>query len=185
MRFPTRFRFLSKQEHIIASEVFGKKVPSRRKIIITNGAGLGDRAFTIPFSLILVLFMTLAAIPMGFITTITVFITTVLSTSLNFGYFVNVGKAYSNLDSTNQAILIHEMVHVLQGEESFFSISYVVNSCFYQILQGRKAYCYVLGKKWKDYTAEQQAQIIEDWFRNGKMEDDVRRKYIDENLRKS
>lgn len=184
MKLPTRFRFLSSDEYLLVSEIFGCSVPSRRRIILTNGEGFGGRAFTIPISLVLIFVLAILALPMGFVTFATVLLSALLSSSLNFGYLISLGKNYSNLNSDTQAVLIHEMVHVLQSEKSFFSINYVLNSCFYQVLHGRKAYEYELGKKWKEYTVEQQAQIIEDWFRKGKRQEGIVWEYIGENFKK-
>ncbi len=37
---------------------------------------------------------------------------------------------------------------------------------------------------WGSYNVEQQASIVEDWFKNGSREDDPRFRYIRDNIRK-
>ena len=47
-----------------------------------------------------------------------------------------------------------------------------------------KAYRYTLGKRWGQYNVEQQASIVEDWFRKGRKTTDPRYRYIRDNIRK-
>lgn len=183
MRLPTKARFLSEQEYKIVKDIFGSRLPSRKRIIVTNAEGFGGRAFTIPLSLILIFLLSVAAFSLGLMQGLVVLVCTSLASSLNLGYVMNVGRAYSTLHSAHQSLLIHEMTHVWQGEKAFFSISYVLRSCFHQILKGKKAYSYELGKNWRKYSVEQQAQIIEDWFRSGKPEFGYLWDYVKENVR--
>ncbi len=85
---------------------------------------------------------------------------------------------------------IHELVHVWQGKHSKFNGSYQFSSLLSQawslISTGERkgAYQYKSGDSWDSYNVEQQAKIVEDWFRNGSKEDDERFKYIKETIRK-
>ncbi len=185
MRLPTKARFLSEQEYKIANDIFGSHLPSRKRIIVTNAEGFDGRAFTIPFSLILILFLSGVAFSFGLMQGLVVSICTLLASSLNIGYLMNVGRAYSTLHSANQALLIHEVTHVWQGKKAFFSVSYVLKSCLHQILKGRKAYFYELGKNWDKYSVEQQAQIIEDWIKSGKPEVGYLWHYVKENVKEN
>ncbi|RMG04892.1 MAG: hypothetical protein D6735_06185 [Acidobacteria bacterium] len=168
MRIPTRFRLLSEEEYRLALEVFNQNLPSKRRIIVTDGSGISDRAFTIPISLILIGAVTVMAIPFGLLTALIVFWSLCMASCLNPGYLMNVGKAYPNLGSEHPSLLIHEITHVWQGERAFFSITYVLNSCFHQILKGHSAYSYDIQSQ--KYSVEQEAQLIEDWFTAGKPE---------------
>jgi hypothetical protein len=69
----------------------------------------------------------------------------------------------------DKGTFIHELMHVWQSYYSPYRWGYVANSlCHrYLLLKGQKAYDYVAGKTWREYTVEQQAKIIEDWFRLG------------------
>lgn len=86
---------------------------------------------------------------------------------------------------------IHEMTHVWQGHHSAFSWEYMVES---MISQGRaiimhgdrdKAYEYDPEhlRAWKSYNVEQQANIVEDWFKGGMSASDPRFVYIADNIR--
>jgi hypothetical protein len=84
---------------------------------------------------------------------------------------------------------IHELTHVWQGCHGRFGWEYMVHSV---IAQGRaiiehgdrgSAYDYEPGKPWRDYNVEQQAMLVQDWFKRGMKIDDERYVYIAENLR--
>lgn len=85
---------------------------------------------------------------------------------------------------------IHELTHVWQGFHSSFGWEYMVSSMIAQghavLTQGdrNKAYDYKPGKAWKKYNVEQQALIVQDWFRNGMREDDERFTYVAKHIRK-
>jgi hypothetical protein len=95
----------------------------------------------------------------------------------------------------DQDLLIHELTHVWQGEDSLFSSAYVFKSLWHQ--RGGNAYDYGKDKPkpgefelqpWADYNPEQQAQLVEDWFHDGMKDNwegnEPRYQYIVENLRK-
>jgi hypothetical protein len=66
-----------------------------------------------------------------------------------------------------QRLLVHETTHVWQGKNSTMALTYVFSSVLNQGLHGGAAYSYVAGQPWRSYNAEQQASIVEDWFRAG------------------
>jgi hypothetical protein len=70
--------------------------------------------------------------------------------------------------------LIHELTHVWQGHHSQFAWEYIINSL---IAQGHAIL------KEGDYNVEQQASIVEDWFRNGMRPDDELFTYINDHIR--
>lgn len=77
-------------------------------------------------------------------------------------------------DRVRPVTFIHELTHVWQGHNSSNSFEYIINST---VAQGRaiakhgnrnKAYEYDdrAYLQWKKYNVEQQASIVEDWFRS-------------------
>jgi hypothetical protein len=84
---------------------------------------------------------------------------------------------------------IHELTHVWQGFHSGLGWEYMIES---MIAQGHavlttgdrnKAYEYKPGREWGDYNVEQQALLVQDWFRNGMRDDDERYSYIANHIR--
>ena len=84
---------------------------------------------------------------------------------------------------TLQATLIHELTHVWQGHHQSWPWSYVLNSMWHQAVRGRRAYVYTPGQPWETYAAEQQAQLVQDWFAAGERLGDPRTFYIDRHVR--
>jgi hypothetical protein len=168
---PTKYREMSASEYSIVTGVFGNTLPSRMRIIITDGAGMDGRAFTIPTSLVTsILGTTLARI---------------ISDACVMGdYLMNVGRDYNNLNTSQQELLVHETTHVWQGHNSTFSVGYVFSSVYNQVRFGGAAYKYTAGRPWRDYNAEQQASIVSDWFALGKPNSGPLYPYIVNHVRK-
>ena len=84
---------------------------------------------------------------------------------------------------------IHELTHVWQGYHAGLGWEYMVESMIAQghavITQGNRnrAYDYKPGEPWGNYNVEQQALLVQDWFRNGMRTDDERYTYIVNNIR--
>lgn len=77
-------------------------------------------------------------------------------------------KYYSNVPDN---LLIHELVHVWQGQNNGLTgLGYKLDSAIHQILPGN-AYHFderLMGRfGWGMFNAEQQAEIVESWFRKG------------------
>ena len=78
-----------------------------------------------------------------------------------------------DLAASDPALLVHEMAHVWQGRNSWFALSYVVESVVSQGVSAWRgagtggAYTYAPGRPWGSYNPEQQASIIEDWYKSG------------------
>ena len=76
-------------------------------------------------------------------------------------------------DPDMRARLIHELCHVWQGMHHLSAWSYVVGSVVSQglasVFEGsvKAAYKYKPGDLWGEYNYEQQAHIVEDWYRAG------------------
>jgi len=110
-----------------------------------------------------------------------------------------------------RASLIHELTHVWQGHHGAFAQGYMLKSFAAQGFHGvrdvmtarrwrgwachrRRAYDYTrkLGQSWKSFNVEQQAAIVEDWFREwmksglteaGEPTGDARHAYIEQHIR--
>jgi hypothetical protein len=158
---PTRVRTMSPAEYQIVSGVFGATLPHPSRILVTNAAGLNGRPFTIPTSLLSSIFGAHPALILPSA------IAGYLGSVVNLAYLMNVGSSYNTLASNDQPLLVHETAHVWHGKNSVFATSYVFNSLLNQCVHGVAAYAYTPGQPWRSYNAEQQAQIIEDWFFSG------------------
>ncbi|HEX8688156.1 MAG TPA: hypothetical protein VF654_16710, partial [Pyrinomonadaceae bacterium] len=85
---------------------------------------------------------------------------------------------------------IHELTHVWQGYHGLLGWAYMAQSMLaqgYAILTERsrhKAYTYEAGAPWESYNVEQQASIVQGWFRDGmRTEGDKRYAYIVNHIR--
>jgi hypothetical protein len=160
---PTSARFMNENEYAIVQRVMGNTLPYRIRIVITNGAGVDNRPFTIPTSLVTSL---LGAAASGFMAPIAA-LGGYLTSFMNLAYLMNVGSAYPDMSSKNQDLLVHETTHVWQGKNSTLSQTYVYNSVINQCMGTGSAYAYKPGADWGSYNVEQQASIVEDWFVSG------------------
>lgn len=79
-------------------------------------------------------------------------------------------------------VLIHELTHVWQGHSSELAWGYTLDSLFNQMVCGNSAYKYKLGNEWREYNVEQQASIVEDWYKRGRSTQDAAFRYIKDNL---
>jgi hypothetical protein len=165
---------MSHGEYALVDRVFGGTLPHRFRILVTDGAGLDGRAFTVPSSLIGTFLGTeelLANVTGG------------LSVSMNLGFLMNVGEDFAGLTTTAKDVLVHETAHVWQGHNSALPMAYVFSSIVNQCFRS-DAYGYSPGKNWKSYNAEQQASIVEDWFRSGESTSSSLYRYIANHVRK-
>ena len=156
----TKTRLLTQPEIALATTVFKQTIPYRG-VFVANGLGFEDRPFVLPIA-------------------------------AKFSFIMNVGDCYANMDKepfwvgnkryVPRGLLIHELTHVWQSVHGDHSWDYVVSSVWNQCVQG-DAYNYDSDnlKEWDEYGAEQQADIVEDWYKNGLKEDkdkDLRYYYI-------
>lgn len=160
---PYKERLLTDDEKNLARGVFGSTLPYGA-IWLSNGLGLGQRPYTIPHPLHL------------------------------GSYVVHFGPAGFD-DATDSsvmilgmkadAVLVHELTHVWQGTNRRNPFDYIVDSLYNQFRFGAGAYDYELtdGATWSDFSAEQQAHIVEDWYSNGSAESDARFPFIRDNVR--
>ena len=162
---PYAERHLTEDEKNLARKVFEETLPYG-SIYLSNGLGLGRRAYTIPHPL-----------HIG-------------------SYVIHVGKAIfkdatdsSNVmfKQTGDAIFIHELTHVWQGVNQRWAFGYIFNSLYHQAKDGSDAYdvdaADIGTKDWKHFNAEQQGQIVEAWYVAGMSETDPAFPYIRDNIR--
>jgi hypothetical protein len=168
MRRVRNVRKLGLKEVKIAEEVFNYTIPYA-KVLVSDGLGYNDREFTMPTSM---------PATIGF------------NVDEDLGkYVMHCGDGYygmSFLDKDKET-LIHELVHVWQGEHSSSSWDYVFGSMWSQAFSD-DAYKYdkKTYKQWGEYNPEQQAHIIQDWFAGGmkeKEEEDIRFYYVKKHIR--
>jgi hypothetical protein len=212
MRVPTAGRFLSDAEWTIVTGVFGDTLPSRWRILVTNGSGGGDAAFTIPTSAI-----SMATIPAAVQAALSSLVVEVLggrdgwvarqmnrvgsvgagsmlstvTGMVNLGYIMSIGPtAYPDLSRDFSWLLVHETAHVWQGKNSRSANTYVNNSIMHQCRAsifgaGRgAAYDFTPGQPWSSYNVEQQARIIDLWFHQGQRSDHPSFPYIRDYVRR-
>jgi hypothetical protein len=79
---------------------------------------------------------------------------------------------------------IHELTHVWQCYHGFgflLTRSFINQGC--ALLTGGDAYEYESGLEWSDYNVEQQAKIVEDWFKGEMSTEIVLYEYIRDHIR--
>ena len=144
-------------EYFQADKVFHGTLPPKINIIISDGLGAGQRPYTVPRPL------------------------------TPWKYVIYIGpQAFPRADVPPfDHTLIHELTHVWQGFHGRSRWGYVCNSVINQAIYGTGAYDYQPGDAWGHYNAEQQAELVEDWYRMGmrKSDDDPRWHYIRDNIR--
>src|SRR5882762_9318401 len=158
-------RLLTAAEKDLARKVFEETLPYGT-IYLSNGRGLGKRAYTIPHPLHL------------------------------GSYVIHIGPDIfsdatdsSNVmfNQTGDAVFIHELTHVWQGANRSTAFDYIIDSLYNQIHSGSHAYDLDpedVGKKsWDKFNAEQQAMIVQNWYVAGMLESDDAFTYIKDNIR--
>lgn len=173
MRAIRNVRHLGTHEIAIARSVFEDTIAYDR-VVVSDGLGFSGRPFTLP----------------------------VPYTSPR-QYMIIAGDGYTGMShrQEDKNLLIHELTHVWQGHHSRWAWSVQGSSVFHQAVGGEGAYDYDHNnyKDWGSYNPEQQAQIVEDWYKaasfeanGGKYvdgkdwlmgEDDPRFPYIELNIR--
>jgi hypothetical protein len=155
MKDRTMSRKLSSAEQTLALSVFGQTLPPWNKIMVSDGLGYDDRPWTHP------------AIPSGVILSVgPVIFPDCLSQEIFQG---------RRIDCT----FVHEMTHVWQY---FHGYHVVLSSVWAQSLGD--GYDGALGKSWNAYNVEQQATIVENWYKADMKTDDAAYPYIKKVVRK-
>lgn len=74
---------------------------------------------------------------------------------------INIGPAAYRTPGSNRNLLIHELAHCWQSQHSIYPSQFMVSSIASQALGDDGAYCYIPGKAFGEYAAEQIAQQVE------------------------
>jgi hypothetical protein len=168
-------RHPNSREQALYGKVFGSSLPSPKRIYISDDLGLEDRPWTQPRW-----FMDLSDRVSGG----------------GFCWEINIGPdGYKDCTSVATGIwgdridatLIHELTHVWQGYHATFPDMYAVRAGLAQlvaVVSSYDPYTYGLGYSWDDYSIEQKAQIVEDWYTAGMSTADPRFAFIRDNIRK-
>lgn len=156
---PYRERSLTQAERDLARSVFGGSLPLGA-IVLSNRTGAGDRQYAIPHP-------------------------------ARLGSWVIHAGAEIFEDATRHPgdeTFIHELVHVWQSAHGPNPFDYLVHWLHQRITVGdEQSYAFVAGQAWASYGVEQQAAIVETWYRDGRVESDTDPLfcYIRDNIRLS
>lgn len=174
-----RTRPLNISELPVALSVFQGTLPYNR-ISISDALGASNRPFTIPTTDAGQLAGN--AVALGLLGPLALALT---ATQRPAGYLLNLGSSgFANAaTAANAPTLIHELTHVWQSYHNFFPTSYIFNSLWHQAVSGSNAYAYTPGRTWESYNVEQQASIVEDWFRGGMRTNSTLFTYIQNKIR--
>ena len=135
-------RQINAQEMALAARIFGGSLPPANKIWLTNLAGIGDRAFTMP------------GVGNGDI-------------YLNLGDAFNNPLGTARSYPKQGQLLIHELTHAWQIQHNTFLPGLVCSSVVNQARNefGGSAYAYgASGPAWSNFNLEQQASIVDDYY---------------------
>jgi hypothetical protein len=190
-RPPTAFRFLNDAEWNIVAQVFTPaRLPSRMRIVVTNGSGPKESRMAIPAALLTSAGIGFSAAPLAlvglllgggpigvmigaFLAALAGAVGGYLESALPQGYFLLVGPdGYAGMERSMERSrwLVHETAHVWHGKASWFALSYLYASVYWQfqgMLSGGDPYRYNWTHPWSSFNVEQKAQIVEDWFATG------------------
>lgn len=173
MLFASKSRYLADDEINLARSVFHSSLPPWPAISITDGLGIGDAPYTTDNSM--PWWSPFLDILGG-------------DYSLNLGPDIYTGAtslSWFDRCARYRDVFIHELTHVWQYYYSVTRYSVIVSSLITHATDTRPGcgYAYDVGKPWADYSDEQQAQLVEDWFHGGALETDERFVYIDKIVR--
>lgn len=137
IRLPTGLRGLDPVEETMARGVYGSSLIFGR-IFLSNALGGGGRPFTLYVP---------SPIP-----------------GISGGTVINIGPSAYATPGSNPSLLIHELAHSWQSQHHPNPAQYMANSIASQAaagVAGASAYCYIPGKWFGSYGAEQTAQQVE------------------------
>lgn len=149
-------RPLTEEEIAIAHDVYIYTLPYE-KIFISDALGFQKREYTTP------------------------------GLKKNSGWILHLGPtAYNAIVTLDQKeTFIHELMHVWQSVHSKHKLGYAIDSVCQQVLLLKfgKAYNYDVHAKWEDMHAEQQAQLVSDWYKLGCPTSDMRYDFVRDKVR--
>jgi hypothetical protein len=172
-------RGLRGPERDILREVYEKSLPPLEHILIVGLIGGHDRPFTIPASFLAAVVTLCDPSKVSFVmlealAAITgkrqdIYLIFMGRKGYNDGIHGFKGKKRAPL--VGGEVLVHEACHIWQGYQNAFTWGYIIDSIYHQgqeLVGGPNPYKYDHAhdrlKQWDQYEAEQQAQIVEDWF---------------------
>ena len=173
---PRRVRWLTEEEWGIAQGVFGDTLPFRQRVFLTDAVGANGRAFAIPTSAVSGAMLTAGGTLFGAPAAALIALVQVGASVVNAGYIIGVGPARYPDMTKSPELLVHEMTHVWQGKNRTLALSYALEAALHQCRQeltDYDAYAFSPGNPWESYNPEQQASIVETWFRKGCNESDT------------
>lgn len=137
---PTGLRFLDSTEEGIATSVYGTSI-NFSKVLLSDAVGGGGRPFT-----------TYVPSPIP---------------GISGGTVINIGASAYGSPGSDRDLLIHELAHSWQSQHHPNPAAFMANSIASQAVAaavggGASAYCYVPGKWFGLYGAEQIAEQVED-----------------------
>lgn len=134
---PTGLRFLDSTEETMATSVYSRSLDYSR-ILLSNAVGGGGRPFT-----------TYVPSPLP---------------GISGGTVINIGPSAYDRPGSERDLIIHELAHSWQSQHHPNPAQFMVNSIASQAaaeLAGGSAYCYISGKTFGEYGAEQIATQVE------------------------
>ena len=159
-----RSRELTQDEYDWANaEVFGGTLPPKDQIVLTDTIGAGNRAFVFP--------------------------------GADGKVSVNIGpnafddpRNYRGTDGKRVygEILIHELVHVWQVYHATSSLTFIADAFAARICEATGDNPYTVGlagPPYGDFSLEAQAQLVSNWFRDGKQITSPYYRYVEGNIR--
>jgi hypothetical protein len=167
--FGERRRALTPEEYAWAGRVFAGTLPPRERLVVTDTIGAGERPFTFP----------------RLDGTIT----------LNLGPegFADPRRDIFGSGAARGETFVHELAHAWQVAHHSPELVLLAGgvACRLRELVGVDPYVYSPGRAFGEYTLEQQAQIVSDWFgrhhrrlRSATARRDPRYRYIEGNIRR-
>ncbi len=165
MSFFEKTRNLTLAEETLAKSVFKTFLPYR-KLLIGDHTGFGGAPWTEHFNGIYTLHMGEVA------------------------YTDCTSSTWTSGVGVIRNTFIHELTHAWQGSHCWAGGMYQLQSVAAQanaiVRTGNRnnAYRYTAGAAWDSYNVEQQAEIVEDWFKSGMSTTSPLYRYIRDDIRK-
>jgi hypothetical protein len=160
------FRSLRQTERALLVKVYGASVPLDR-IVICSIIGISNRPLTLPGSMLAAKSFMLPGIGPA----LSIY---ALIRGLADKYVLCLGMEGYNrglsmpFDTVRAGqTLVHETMHVWQGDTGAWPWGYVYDSVISQCtcgIRGIDAYSAIAGQQFHEYNVEQQARLVENWF---------------------
>jgi hypothetical protein len=180
-------RGLRGEERDMLSRVYKDSLPPMHNIVIVSLIGVSGRPFTLPASFVAGLASFILPGSEALLIALAA-----LAAKREEAYLLFLGRSgyndaiggFPEHDTLGGQTLVHEACHVWQGYHQMFTWGYIFNSIYFQCCKGG-AYDVPNPptERWDHYGAEQQAVIVEDWFKFGESTSDAYYPYVRSNVR--